>query len=78
MAKDHLQLQWHLGGNDEEARSGGKVTGWPEAKKVIAQKNCQGKDLSRQLIQHPKLHTNLMLGLCWVGYESSLAISRAV
>jgi len=26
ITEHHLQLQWHLGGNGEEARSGGKVT----------------------------------------------------
>jgi len=45
------------------------MSGWPELK-IIAQENDQGKELSSQLIQHSKLQTKLMAGLCWVGNES--------
>ena len=52
-------------GNAEEANgsssssiigNGSKMKGWFELKKFIAQKNCQGKDLSSQLIQQSKFH----------------------
>jgi len=54
-----------LGSNGEETMicsGGGDRQGWPKLKKVFAQKNNQGKDLSSQLIQHSKLHTNFMAG----------------
>ena len=59
MTQDHLQLNGQLGGNGKES-SGSRVRGRLELKKIIAQKNCQGKDLSSQLIQLSKLHTNFM------------------
>jgi len=100
MAQNHLQLHGQPLGNGEEASggnssrmigSGNKMRGWLELKKIIAQKNCQGKDLSSQLIQHS--HSKFMTGLRWVcaGFAmnlsstdttsvffASLAISRAV
>jgi len=41
-----------------------------ELQKIIAQKNDQGKDINSQFIQHSKLHTKLITGLCRVGQES--------
>ena len=65
MAEDHLQLHGQSLGNDEESSgnksnnrigSDNKARSWLELKKVITQKNGQGKDLSSQLIREPKLH----------------------
>ena len=72
MAKHHLQLHGQPLGNHEESNNswvggGGDESGWPELKKSITQENDQGKELSSQLIQHSKLQTKLMAGLCWVG-----------
>jgi len=62
------------------AAAGGGIGGvvfdsWLEVKKIVAQENCQGKDLSSQLIQHSMLHTQFMAGLYWV-VDESLEYSR--
>jgi len=73
MAEDHLQLHGQLRSNDEESSGSRGCSGggsWHELKKVIAQKNCQGKDLSSQLIQHSKLHAQLVTSLSWIDNKS--------
>ena len=62
MAQDHLQLHGQSGSNGKEARSssrirfsgGGRGGGesWLKLKKIVTQKNDQGKDVSSHLIQH--------------------------
>ena len=74
MTQHHLQLHRQLRGNGNGScrfgrGSRSKLRSWLELKKVIAQENCQGIDLSSQLIQHSKLHTNFMTGLRWIGDE---------
>ena len=69
--QNHLKLHGQSLGNGEEADgSDSSVESWLELKKIITQENSQGKDLSSQLIQHSKLHTNFMTGLRWIGQES--------
>jgi len=70
MAQNHLQLHGQVGSNVEEADSSRSSGGssrigsgsWLELKKIIAQENDQGKDLSSQLIQQSELHTNFIAG----------------
>ena len=42
---------------------------WLEAREIWVEEYGQGKDLSSQLIQHSKLPTKRMAGLCWVSDE---------
>jgi len=48
MAEHHLQFHGQLGRNGEESSggSGGSDDSWLELKKIIAQENDQGQDVS--------------------------------
>jgi len=77
MTAKHLQLHGQLGSNVKEVsgqtrfvlRGGGGSENRLELQQSIAQKNDQGKELSRQRFQHTKLHTNFRTNLVWMVLE---------